>query len=210
MSFRNEDKFRFNKKKIFELMLWINNKQSRKKYISRKVCSLYFDNKNLQMYLDSIEGVTPRKKIRLRIYNEANFLKDNINVNIEKKVSSVEGRFKVTKKITDVNKFLNYGVYDNSYGNCYPRIIVSYKRSYYQFKNYRMTIDENICYEKFNKFSGRSKAVYDDLNVFEIKYNERDENISNLQNDFPFEKSRFSKYCRAIELTSLEKKISNL
>ena len=178
MSFRNEDKFRFNKKKIFELMLWINNKQSRKKYISRKVCSLYFDNKNLQMYLDSIEGVTPRKKIRLRIYNEDNFL--------------------------------NYGVYDNSYGNCYPRIIVSYKRSYYQFENYRMTIDEDICYEKFNKFLGRSKAVYDDLNVFEIKYNERDENISNLQNDFPFEKSRFSKYCRAIELTSLEKKISNL
>ena len=107
MSFRNEDKFRFNKKKIFELMLWINNKQSRKKYISRKVCSLYFDNKNLQMYLDSIEGVTPRKKIRLRIYNEVNFLKDNIHVNIEKKISSVEGRFKVTKKITDVNKFLN-------------------------------------------------------------------------------------------------------
>ena len=110
----------------------------------------------------------------------------------------------------DVNKFLNYGVYDNSYGNCYPRIIVSYKRSYYQFENYRMTIDEDICYEKFNKFLGKSKAVYDDLNVFEIKYNEKDENISNLQNDFPFEKSRFSKYCRAIELTSLENKISNL
>ena len=111
------------------------------------------------MYLDSIEGVTPRKKIRLRIYNDANFLKDNINVNIEKKVSSVEGRFKVTKKITDVNKFLNYGVYDNSYGNCYPRIIVSYKRSYYQFENYRMTIDEDICYEKFNKFKCWSKPM---------------------------------------------------
>ena len=37
-----------------------------------------------------------------------------------------------------------------------------------------MTIDEDICYEKFNKFLGKSKAVYDDLNVFEIKYNERD------------------------------------
>ena len=80
------------------LMLWINNKQSRKKYISRKVRSLYFDNKNLQMYLDSIEGVSQEKN-KIEIYNEDNFLKDNIPVNIEKKISSVEADLKLQKKL---------------------------------------------------------------------------------------------------------------
>tara|TARA_A100001011_G_scaffold397540_1_gene498873 strand:- start:2036 stop:2668 length:633 start_codon:yes stop_codon:yes gene_type:complete len=201
MSFRNEDKFRFEKKKSFDLIYWLKSLKSKKKYISRKVCSLYFDNNNLQMYLDSIEGITPRKKIRIRVYNEDNFYKDNLDANLEKKISSVEGRFKTTNKIKNVNNFLKYGFYDNFYGNCYPKIKISYNRSYYQFENYRITIDENISYEKFHKLFNNTNVAYDDYNVFEIKYNEKNESISNLQNDFPFERSRFSKYCRAVELT---------
>ena len=36
----------------------------------RKISSLYFDNKNYDMFLDSEEGVLPRKKIRIRNYPE--------------------------------------------------------------------------------------------------------------------------------------------
>ena len=38
--------------------------------------SIYFDNKEFQTHQDSIEGVVPRKKIRLRTYN---FISENVN-----------------------------------------------------------------------------------------------------------------------------------
>ena len=37
---------------------------------SRKINSIYFDNMNHQMYYDSVEGIVPRKKIRVRNYGK--------------------------------------------------------------------------------------------------------------------------------------------
>ena len=50
------------------------------------------------MYLDSEDGCLPRKKIRIRFYPN-----QNSGFNLETKISSVEGRFKSSKKI-DKNK----------------------------------------------------------------------------------------------------------
>ena len=50
------------------------------------------------MYTDSIEGLTPRKKIRVRNYPTT----QDANLYLEIKISSVEGRFK-TRKIVDKN-----------------------------------------------------------------------------------------------------------
>ena len=67
---------------------------------NRKIESLYFENNKREMYSDSVEGLTPRKKIRVRNYPGT---KDE-NLYLEIKISSVEGRFK-TRKILDKNKF---------------------------------------------------------------------------------------------------------
>ena len=53
---------------------------------------IIFDNNEFQMYYDSIEGCLPRKKVRLRNYeDERNFL--------EIKISSTEGRYKTSNEI---------------------------------------------------------------------------------------------------------------
>ena len=57
-------------------------------YEPRKINSLYFDTLSLQSFSDSEEGTLPRKKIRVRWYN------DFEKLTIEKKISSVEGRYK--------------------------------------------------------------------------------------------------------------------
>ena len=62
----------------------------------RKVKSIYFDNNLLELYKDSIEGSNPRKKIRIRNYPE-----HKNNYLLEKKISSIEGRYKTSKKISD-------------------------------------------------------------------------------------------------------------
>ena len=63
MSFRIEEKLFIKKNYILDFKKYINSKLAIKIYEPRIIESLYFDNKNFQMYKDSLEGVTPRKKL---------------------------------------------------------------------------------------------------------------------------------------------------
>ena len=144
------------------------------------------------MYNDSIEGLIPRKKIRIRNYPGTN----NQFKYLEVKISSVEGRFKTSKKI-DNNKFLEIkkiGYLDSQYGLCQPFLSVSYKREYYEMRDFRISIDENINY---SLFTGRNLGK-DENSIIEIKANfnkDRDD----LLNQFSLKTTRFSKYCNGFE-----------
>ena len=94
MTFRTEKKVRINSSKIYDLTKWIDENDGFQLYPKRVINSIYFDTSNYSMYSDSMEGVLPRKKIRLRNYNYK-FIFDK-NVKKEIKISSVEGRFKTS------------------------------------------------------------------------------------------------------------------
>ena len=69
MSFRIEEKLYLSPDNLIEFKDFIF-KNSKKLFNSRKIKSLYFDNLNLDMYNDSIEGIVPRK-IRIRNYPDS-------------------------------------------------------------------------------------------------------------------------------------------
>ena len=100
MSFRIEEKLYIEKVNLIQFREQLKIKSCQKVYHPRVIESLYFDNMNLDMYTDSIEGITPRKKIRVRRYPEDNDKK----LYFEIKNSSVEGRFK-TRKIINTSDF---------------------------------------------------------------------------------------------------------
>ena len=161
-------------------------------YPSRIINSLYFENFKEEMYKDSIEGIVPRKKIRVRNYpnNQNKFLY------LEMKISSIEGRYKTSKIIDEdtYKQLINTGIYDRQYGVCQPLIYVTYKREYYKINDVRISIDENINY---SLFSGRKIGTDDNL-IIELKTSfnkDRDD----LINNFPFQRTRFSKYCNGFE-----------
>ena len=86
---------------------------------TRKVNSLYFDNHELEMYHHSEEGVSPRKKVRIRWYN------DEVKFTFEKKISSIEGRFKTTESLENLNSLedmLTHKPFDNQYGLLLPSL----------------------------------------------------------------------------------------
>jgi len=192
MSFRIEEKLFIDKDKIIDFKSFLSNKSAKQIYKRRTIESLYFDNRNYEMYSDSMEGLTPRKKIRVRNY--PNTLDKNLYLEI--KISSVEGRFK-TRKIIDNNKF-NYlktkGVFDSQYGLCKPCLYVSYTRDYFKIGDVRISIDNHINYKLY------SENVYkeDESSIVEIKTSIK-KNLDKLIEDFPFQKKRFSKYCNAVE-----------
>lgn len=182
---RLEKKIFLTKDKFFIFKKWLIEKGAKKIYHDRIVKSLYFDNQNLQSYYDSEEGVVPRKKVRLRQYNNSK------KINLEKKYTLASYRAKFSSK-NFLNKN-NLSFHDSLYGLLKPKVIVTYNRSYYKFANYRITIDKNIKYYKYkSRFFKSEKAI-----VAEIKSNLNAE--KNFSFIFPFTLSRFSKYSNAIK-----------
>ena len=68
MSYRIEKKLFIQKENFFEFKKRIIEKGAKKIFEDREINSLYFDNFKKEMFHDSLEGLTPRKKIRIRKY----------------------------------------------------------------------------------------------------------------------------------------------
>ena len=192
MSFRIEEKLYIKSEHLIDFKEFLVKHLAKKIYHQRIIKSLYFDNLNSQMYNDSIEGIVPRKKIRIRRYPNEN----DKNIYLEIKNSSVEGRFK-TRKIIDKEKadfFKKMGIFDNQYGSCFPNLYVSYKREYLKIDDVRISLDTDIVYENY-----KTNVVYNDSNIIvEIKASIK-KNVDDLVETFPFQRIRFSKYCNGFE-----------
>ena len=101
MSFRKEKKYKltFSDQNILKNKLI--DKGMKILYPKRTVNSVYFDTNNLDFYLNSEEGVLPRKKIRLRWYN-----KDIKKISKEIKISSVKEGLKFLNLFYTMKIFL--------------------------------------------------------------------------------------------------------
>jgi|TARA_B110000027_G_scaffold133113_1_gene160767 hypothetical protein len=196
MTFRVEEKLYITKDALFEFRKYINNKGASVIHEKRIVESLYFENKYMQMYKDSIEGSTPRKKIRIRSYPDQN--KNNFYEEV--KISSAEGKFK-TRSIIDNKGYdqkINRGIFDTQYGLCNPKLYIKYAREYLKLNDVRITIDNNIEYTNYrNKLTHKDPRI-----IIEIKTSIK-KNIDQLMKIFPFQRIRFSKYCNGIEINKI-------
>ena len=161
----------------------------------RLITSVYFDTIDLNMFHDSEEGVLPRKKVRIRWYDNSKIFR------LENKTSSIEGRFKVTTKLEDnisESEIFTKNRVDAQYGHIQPILKVSYKRSYFMFNEMRITFDRDITYQNLN-YANRRK-YYDPERAIEIKIpvNCPDDFVESL---VPYPTTRFSKYSRGLLLS---------
>ena len=191
MSFRIEEKLLIDKSQLIEFKEYLF-KKAKPIHKPRIVKSLYFENTNKEMYNDSIEGLLPRKKIRVRNYPETS----DKAFYLENKISSVEGRFKTSKEINEkhFSEIKNLGIYDTQYGVCFPFLEVMYRREYYQVDDFRVSIDEDI---KYNLYNGRDLGQ-DQNCIAEIKAN-FNKNHDQLISKFHLQRTRFSKYCNGFD-----------
>ena len=192
MTFRVEEKLYINSQQLNSFKEFLLNKSAKKIYHPRKIESLYFDNINFDMHNDSIEGVVPRKKIRIRNYPDSN----DKTLYLEIKNSSVEGRFKTRKIITENEKLqlTKSGHFDSQYGVCTPNFFVIYFREYLKIADVRISFDTNLVYRDFytNRLHNDNKVIVE-IKTSILK------NQDDLIRDFPFQRIRFSKYCYAVE-----------
>jgi len=192
VSFRKEKKFRVTVSDFYKFQDQLYQQGMETLFKPRLITSVYFDTVDLNMFHDSEEGILPRKKVRIRWYN------DDQLFTLENKTSSIEGRFKVTSKLENSiseNEIFTQNRLDAHYGQIQPTLKVSYKRSYFVFNEMRITFDKDICYQNL-KYAYKRK-YHDPERVIEIKI------PANCPDDFverliPFPTARFSKYSRGV------------
>lgn len=194
MSFRKEIKYRLTLSDQKMLKNDLFRKGMKLLFAKRKINSLYFDTDNLDFFKNSEEGVLPRKKVRIRWYD--NNLK---KLSKETKISSIEGRFKLSEAY-EINQFLsknNINLLDRTYGLLKPKILISYIREYYELNNIRLTFDSCIKYQNFKSISRSFKNETESVMEVKTNFNTDDDYIKKI---IKYPSSRFSKYARGILL----------
>jgi SPX domain protein involved in polyphosphate accumulation len=174
-----------------------------KQYESRKINSIYFDDKNLTGVKDNLEGNRDRFKVRLRWYGNSELIVNpTLEVKIKKGLISKKNKinFKLNnfeiksdrnlENLTNIihEKILNI--------NLKPKILISYERDYFfsSCKLIRSTIDKNIKYKKFNLFFPLFYLNMKKI-ILEFKYSlHHDGYVRKLINDIPHRYSKSSKY----------------
>ena len=199
MSFRKELKYSLSSNEMQLIKSSFLKKDFKELFPRREVNSCYFDNYNLDLFRLSLEGINPRKKVRLRWYNN-----NQKNCFHEQKFSSIEGRYKLSKNyrgfnFEDINK---YKFFDQDYGILKPKILIRYTREYLGYKDLRFTFDFNISYH--NIPSAYQKNIHDFKNVLEVKTkpNKSNDYINNILGRID---CGFSKYSRGIIFLKKEK-----
>ena len=213
---RYEKKFRISKSEFPIFVSLVNKLKFKVHYESRFISSIYYDTVNFNLYRDSINGVSQRRKYRARFYND-----NSEEINFEEKIKIADLGYKKIhskKDLKNINKIKLFFMMDKKckYVHIptrflkiyYPVSFINYFRSYFiSYDNkIRITYDEKINYSKiinYKKDFSLGTKIPDLLGVIEIKYDEENITSKNVILDLTsclnFHLSRNSKYCNSIE-----------
>ena len=175
-----------------------------KYFIPRKISSIYLDTLNFDFAKDNINGVSRRKKIRFRWYNN-----DYSKIYLEEKnKQNFFVKKNISKAINFVDKkdlvynlkeyFLNLNKIHNNFN--YQFVLqTNYLRSYWisNDKKIRATIDTNINTSPINNLNRRLEL---NETILELKFSPSNEKFFRnlfIQNNFNLRSKKYSKYLQS-------------
>ena len=205
---RIEKKFVLGKFKddFFKKFLLVNG--FTKQYLDRTISSIYLDTANYDFAKDNINGVSERKKIRFRWYN--NNLddiyveeKNKRNFNVWKNIEKISLPNNEKNLLENLKEYFHKVKFKSKNNFNYKFILkTNYKRSYWLLNNkIRATIDIDINASSLNNFS---KPIHLGDTVLEFKFHPKHEKF--FRNFFSkrfynLRTQKYSKYVRSfIEL----------
>lgn len=193
--YRVEDKYFCSEKEMFILesrLKTVMKSDQNSQGLPYRITSLYFDDYKDACLLDSEDGVSHRKKYRIRIYNGSinviklevkykafnRVFKKSQSISIDDAKALISGKYieDETKSIDNPVTLFNLAIKQDLLK---PKVIVDYTRSAYIYApgNVRITFDRNI--RASNKIQSFLIGGYDYLSirnnedkVLEIKYDE--------------------------------------
>lgn len=197
---RYEIKFVLNELEFIEAKYFLKYINSFRSFPQREVTSLYYDTLDYSCVRDNLSGISKRKKLRLRWYN--NFEEPKLEIKNRfsrvgnKKIFTLDFLSKKSFENLPVNVLskLIFGYLKSKHkedfiiNNFIPTLRVSYRREYYETRNgLRITIDKKINFGQisYNQSVFYNKKIPFDKRIMELKFpielkNHVNESIRNL------------------------------
>tara|TARA_Y100000022_G_scaffold45274_1_gene37880 strand:- start:1075 stop:1725 length:651 start_codon:yes stop_codon:yes gene_type:complete len=175
-----------------------------KYFVPREISSIYLDTLNFDFAKDNINGVSKRKKIRFRWYNDDYskiYLEEKNKQNFFVKKNISKAIDFATKKdlVQNLKKYLlNLDKIHNNFN--YQFILkTNYLRSYWisNDKKIRATIDTNLNASPINNLSRRLEL---NETILELKFSPSNEKFFRnlfIQNNFNLRSKKYSKYLQS-------------
>jgi len=175
-----------------------------KYFVPREISSIYLDTLNFDFAKDNINGVSRRKKIRFRWYNDDYskiYLEEKNKQNFFVKKNISKAIDFATKKdlVQNLKKYLlNLDKIHNNFN--YQFILkTNYLRSYWisNDKKIRATIDTNLNTSPINNLSRRLEL---NETILELKFSPSNEKFFRnlfIQNNFNLRSKKYSKYLQS-------------
>lgn len=157
---RIEQKYILNEYEYKILFNKIKSHLEKDHYYKSNICNLYFDNKNNDFIVNSLEKPIFKEKIRLRSYSVPN-INDIVYLELKGKMKGVVFKRRLEIELNDFYKYIESGIIDKKYDNqvmheidyiikkfnLSPKIFIGYNRLSYYDKdniNFRLTFDSNL------------------------------------------------------------------
>lgn len=213
IKYRYERKFLITRNKLPKLFQELNSNKFFKAFPKRKINNLYFDSFDFTSLTENIEGLSSRKKFRVRWYGEAfKSSKKNIEIkfkeeflnrkirfdlsqlNLEDKYNFKKFHQEILDRLLSKKEYLMYSIFSSKI----PTLLNSYERDYFinREKDIRITIDS-----KLNFLSPITKQKYSENNIIiEAKYSKQSEFLNTFKN---LKLTRYSKYAKGSVQTCL-------
>ncbi len=209
-SYRYERKFIIEQSRLNDLLSSLYSSSYNEKYSERRINNIYYDDYNFSAVSENLDGLSERKKYRVRWYGE---IYEKSNKVLEIKVKNEFLNHKINIKLgpiqlnnlTQIVSFNKEVIQSlNSQKKHYnlllgkrPTLFNSYKRRYFENNqsDIRITIDQDLSF-----FSPITKLNLKEKNIIiEAKFN-KDVNFSNTFKHLSL--TRYSKYVKGTLYTS--------
>ncbi len=172
-------------------------------YPDRTVNNIYLDTLDAQACRENLDGISDRRKYRIRWYGDPQLVKKPI---LELKIKhNALGRkeYFPLKEGGDIRMLIErVRMVTPSAGKLFPLLHNSYRRSYFlSFDNkYRLTVDRKIRYQAAQDFlMGNNLIIEDERVILEVKFEAEDlPHSKDITAYLPYRVTKHSKYATGV------------
>ncbi len=213
-SFRHEKKYKSEQlhPEVVKQVIRNHPASFRKIFPDRQINNVYFDTPNYMAYTENVDGISERRKFRVRWYGDdvSIISKPNLEIKIKSNMLGCKETYPI-KSSFDLEDFRalkkEVSAYSQLKLDLVPTLINSYQRSYYGTSdgNFRITVDSGLRYFSLLRAIRFTKyAIEDEATVVELKYEAAlDDKADPIMQYLPFRQTKSSKYVSGMNLTSL-------
>jgi SPX domain protein involved in polyphosphate accumulation len=187
-------------------------------FYKRNINNIYFDTADFSSYIDNVEGVTNRQKVRIRWYGDLFGIIKNPELEVKYKKGFLGwkerhklpdfslnsyGRFEFKSIFEALLKAKSFDLYKLNLNALTPSLLNRYERTYFlsNDKKFRITIDNKLEFYSINPIRDFFKTYIDEeRTIIELKYDQHfDVEAQKITAHFPFRLTKSSKYVIGVD-----------